>query len=173
MSSLQITLKSLRTFPSLSRGTMCYHATVYVHGVRVGAIENRGDGGCSRLYPDEGSDQAASLIREARQFARTQTWTFDGKTQPYELLEDYIDSIAEGDADRRALQSRCRRLMKGRVVLVMDDSLLEVKAAPTGQVFAALRERYGEAITILNELPVEKAMALYVRHATPVAEAGA
>jgi len=173
MSSLSITFKSLRSFPSLSRGTLCYQATVYVQGVCVGSIENRGDGGCSRLYPVDGSNEAQVLIEQARQFARTQTWTFGEQTHTYQLLEDYLDALAADEIDRAELASRCRRLMKGRVVLVIDDKLYEVKAPPAPNVYAALRASKGSGITILNELPVKDAVALYVKHAMGAVEASA
>lgn len=166
MTPVAITFKGLRSFASLSHETRCYRATVYVQGQRVGTIENRGDGGCSHLVLVDRSPEVAALVEQARAFALTQSWTLDSKAYRYQLLEDYIDALVAVEADRRAIEDRCRRMLKGRVLVVVDQKLFEVRAKPSQAVYEALRARHGKDVTILNELPAAEAAAIYVRHAT-------
>ena len=43
---MKIELKSIKHYESMSEETYCFEASLYVDGERVGAVSNRGSGGC-------------------------------------------------------------------------------------------------------------------------------
>lgn len=164
MPSVIISLSNLRTIAAVSRGTQCYSASVLVDGVRVGVVENKGDGGASFLRPVSMAAHVAQLISRATAFATSQTWEWNGERHPYTFLEDYLDALVEQEAYRKALERDCKRTLKRSVLVLMDGRIMKTAAAPG--VCAALRALHGEAIVILNELPLPEAVALYVATAS-------
>lgn len=47
---MKVTLTSIKYFASLSEETPCYSALLWVDGVKVGEVSNRGHGGCDEAH---------------------------------------------------------------------------------------------------------------------------
>ena len=105
-----ITVKNVKIQEQLSEETLCFSATIYFRGQRVGEATNRGCGGCNNYH---WFDRAASAEIEA--WAEAQDLEFD-----FEKLDQIIGKLVHDFDDAR----RMKRLSKNRTVfrLAGDDA---------------------------------------------------
>lgn len=74
---MQIQLKNIKVFESLSEETTCFSATGYIDGVRCFTAENRGEGGSTNYHPyDYENPKHKELIRKAEAWAKEQPAIF-------------------------------------------------------------------------------------------------
>ena len=66
MKNKRITVKSVKVYKSLSRETLCFVASLYFDGKRVGQVSNRGAGG-SNFY----ESVPPSIMKAMREYAKT------------------------------------------------------------------------------------------------------
>jgi hypothetical protein len=163
-SDCPITLKALSANERLSEETLCYSATLYWHGRKIGAVQNHGHGGCTFFRPDPKASKAD--IDAATAHAATHTWDFNGTTEPYELV-DLADEIASAKVDEAANRRHLKRELKKATVIVLTDgaarSVVSVKRAFAPAFVPAIHARYaGRSPVILNELEFEAAFKLFV-----------
>ena len=113
---MRIELKNIKHFESMSEETFCFNASLYVDGKRVGAVSNRGHGGCHEY------DVNNDTIRQLNQWCKENlpTWSMDDD-QEYETdLELHISNLVADFLDTKHIKN----LLK-RSVVVMDDTCEE------------------------------------------------
>lgn len=157
-----ITFKNLSEHRSMSEETMCFDGTMYIDGVRVAFIENTGKGGMTDITPVEASEKVEALLARAKTFALTQTWEYEGKPEPYGDLESYIDQLVADEVTRKDLTRSFNRDVKAKVVVVIDGDVYSFKCAFNEANCAAIRKKHGEGVQILNALPRDEALKLYI-----------
>lgn len=166
---MKIELKGIKHYPSMSEETNCYEASLYVDGVKIGTVSNRGTGGCDDFY----GDRAA--------FATADEWC---KTNlpPYTL-----DVGGESHSGPTDLEMHCANLLEEHIITkdlkaAMKNSALftlpeqrglfqtgykaqrgKKKTAPDDALFAHVRKNHQGAV-ILNTLPFSEALTLYAAH---------
>jgi hypothetical protein len=101
-----ITVKNVQIQEKLSEETLCFSATIYFKGRRVGEATNRGCGGCNNYH---WFDRAASKVApaEIEAWAEDQDLEFD-----FEKLDQIIGKLVHDFDDAR----RMRRLSKNKTV---------------------------------------------------------
>ena len=157
-----ITFKNLSEHRSMSEETMCFDGTMYIDGVRVAFVENTGKGGMTDITPVERSEKVDGLLKRAKAFALTQTWDFDGRQEPYGDLESYIDQLVSEEVTRKDLTRSFNRDVKAKVVVVINGDVYSFKCAFNEANCAAIRKKHGDDVKILNEMPRDEALKVYI-----------
>ena len=113
---MRIELKNIKHFESMSEETLCFNANLYVDGKKVGAVSNRGHGGCHHYEFDTKTQQELNRWCEEN----LPKWSM-GDDQEYETdLELHISNLVADFADTKHIKN----LLK-RSVVVMDDTCEE------------------------------------------------
>jgi len=163
---MKIELKGVKHYPSMSEETNCYEANLYVDGVKIGTVSNRGTGGPDDFY----GDRTAFATADEWCKANLPPYTLDlgGETHSgptdiemhcANLLEEYIVT-----KDLKAA------MKKSALFTLPDESGIYrtgYKAqrgsklkAPDEALFAHVRQKHHGAV-ILNTLPISEAIAIY------------
>jgi hypothetical protein len=155
---MKIELKNIKYSEFASHETSCFEAAVYIDGKRAGTVENDGQGGCNFYHPH---DLEEALQAHAKTLPKV-------KYQEHEFDQD-ADTLI-GDLLMQHLHAKdLKRAMNKRILFVTHDGLLKetinlerqrmesilANAALTGQL---------KAKTILNLLPFDQALSLYLNH---------
>ncbi|KZC32639.1 MULTISPECIES: hypothetical protein [unclassified Rhodanobacter] len=165
MSTPSFQFKSLREFRQLSEETLCFMATLYIDGVRVAQLENRGTGGPTSVMPVSKDAKIRELIERAQAFALTQTWTYAGATHNHASLDSYLDSLVEDELTRRDLDRQFKRHMKVHCLFLTSEGLFTFPRPYTAAIGDAIRRKHGSDVRVLNELPEAEGKALFEKHA--------
>tara|TARA_R100001129_G_scaffold34674_2_gene23575 strand:- start:628 stop:1131 length:504 start_codon:yes stop_codon:yes gene_type:complete len=113
---MRIELKNIKHFESMSEETLCFNASLYVDGRKVGAVSNRGHGGCHEYGFDMKTQQELNRWCEEN----LPKWSMDDD-QEYETdLELHISNLVAHFLDTKYI----KKLLKNNVV-VMDDTCEE------------------------------------------------
>ena len=113
---MRIEIKNIKHVESMSEETFCFSANLYVDGKKIGAVSNRGHGGCHEY------DFNNDTVRELNQWCKENlpTWSMDDD-QEYETdLEMHISNLVADFLDTKHI----KKLLKNSVV-VMDDTCKE------------------------------------------------
>jgi hypothetical protein len=157
-----ITLKNLKTMPSLSEETTAYTATVYVDGVKLCEASNTGQGGEDRFHPVAGKTYADIAEVEAR--IKATYPKFDLSEGLGQIDMDLSLVISEVMAEAEWLKDY-RRTTKSKVLYIKPGEkavyqMKIVKGRALEEHYAFLRGKTPDAI-ILNEKPEAEGLALY------------
>ncbi len=157
---MDIQLKNISHHARLSEETECYSASLWVDGVKIGDVSNRGHGGGDEFYGDHVA------------YARADAWCkvnlphteFDGHDLGPQTLEDHCGALLS----RYLMQRDLQRAMRGRVLTIEDGRVMETRFKGCRKVgperIAHVRSRAPDA-KILNDMPFAKALELYEAHA--------
>lgn len=141
---VSIELRRVAYNKRLSEETPCFTADVWVNGERVGDVRNHGHGGSDIVYPP-----ALGAFLDAY-----------AKTLPRPANQEYPEcgETVIGRALERALARQdLARKLRTRTVFASQSVLYTTKATP-----AQIRINYPGA-QVLNEMPPEEALTLYLR----------
>ncbi|UJJ60600.1 hypothetical protein [Rhodanobacter denitrificans] len=165
MSAPTFQFKSLRELKQMSEETICFVATLYVDGVRVAQLENRGFGASTNVTPVSSDPKVRQLLDRAREFALTQTWTYDSKTHNHTSLDSYLDVLVADELARRDIDRQFKRHMKVHCLFLTGEGLFTLPRPYLAAMGEALRREHGPDVVILNELPEAEGRALFEKHA--------
>lgn len=169
--TIKVELKSIKSYPSMSRGTAAYSAKILVDGVLLGEVSNDGNGGCDRFQATgKNVREANSLYDEACRRVKDEMPRVDlaDPGEPENLIEDSMDFLCARIVADHDLLKRLRRMMKTKV-LVFDKGRPDRRGAPLYEyrlsspaslpgVAAGIRRKHPDA-WILNEQSEEDAIA--------------
>lgn len=109
---MKIELKSIKHYESMSEATLCFNANLYVDGKKVGAVSNRGYGGCHDYDVDMKTQE------ELNTWCKENLPKWSMNDQEYETdLELHISNLVADFADTKHLKS-----LFNKSVVVMDDT---------------------------------------------------
>lgn len=163
---IQIELRNIKHAAFASEETLCYSATLYADGVKLGEVSNDGHGGCDMFHPAPGKSWADYNAADARVKAEHPPldMTAYGMAEPMaQSLECLCATIVEQEQERK----RLARMLKA--------SLLFFKTPPTGEgaalysiklkghpasAAALVVKRGNPDAVILNGMPEAEALAL-------------
>ena len=116
---MKIELKSVKLFEELSEETEAFTATLFVDGVRLADVSNRGSGGPHDLTPVEGKTYGDIKFLDEWCKSHLPKWGADfGDGDVYDTdLELQISHLVEAE---RKIQ-KIKKLLRGKLVLVDDD----------------------------------------------------
>lgn len=167
-----ITFKNLAEHRNMSEETICFEATLFIDGVRVAFVENSGKGGMTNISPVEASDKVKRLLERAKAFALTQTWEYKGKQEPYGDLESYIDTLVADELSRKDLVRRFGRQIKDKVLVLIGGDIYTFNCAFNDANSAAIKRKHGDEVKILNAMPRDEAIKLFVDTVTAASKRG-
>ena len=158
---MNIELKNVQHFERMSEETDCYSASLYVDGVKIGEVSNRGCGGCDEFHGDRAAyDRADRWCRES--LPKLPPLFEDG-----EPMEQTIETVCHDRLTDWLLRRDMKRAMARRALFVKPDHAGKVfqlgyrgTAKPDERLFAEVERRHPDA-TILNRLPEAEALRLY------------
>lgn len=165
MSDLTFQFKNLREFRQLSEETQCFVATLYIDGVRVAQLENRGFGGCTSVTPVSKDPNVRALLERATAFALTQTWTYGTTTANHASLDSYLNGLVFDELARRDIERQFKRQAKKHCLFLTSEGLFTYARPYTPAIGEALRQKHGSDVRVLNALPLAEAVALFEKHA--------
>ena len=127
-------LKRLTTLQSRHSGALTYDADVYIEGVKVGTVENRGDGGAS-WYRPSGVDASVS-VDKYEDYLKTLPAKLD--VPPYEArdlqartLVDACDKLVEDMLARKVTERTVKRAEQhGHTIALLNTGGCLVVTAP-------------------------------------------
>lgn len=125
-SHMSISLKNFKYYDSMSEETLCFEASVYFNGKRIGDVRNDGHGGEAHFRADWKTCSHA-LIEQAEAWAKAfvpmnngePEFLDDEKTIPYRFtsVADYCDYAASQEARKKDLEKQYARACRGGKVL--------------------------------------------------------
>lgn len=161
---MNIELKNLKYFASGSEETNAFTATVYIDGERTFVASNSGKGECCRFEPVKG--KSYSDIHQVESWINTQPDYVDDDLNI--TLNDNLDFTITRLVDRELLKRELLKILKKRIVLYdpnPESGGLKQLSSKLNPVNLATYRNTLEATfhncLILNELDLEKALALY------------
>ena len=172
---MKLEMKAIKHFASGSEETYCYTAVVYLDGKPFADVGNDGQGGCDRVHPHDKTP-----------LTRVQgAWN-----KKYKEIEDYFASLPNLDVgkydylpegltqsfelwcglqvDKYLTTRDLKRHLKRAYLFTTKDGLMENRSLPLNNTPKVdlikrqqIKRRYPEAV-ILNELPIEEALEIYI-----------
>lgn len=182
---MQITLKNVKHYPSMSEETNCFEAVVYADGKKVGYVANRGCGG-----ENEWSVTDNALYGALEAYAKTLPRKSFSSLPHLELTEGgTLTEVAgyEQDADslvddaliailREKEEKKFRKMFEKdidtKILYVKDGAVWGTKYGPTKALTPAMiahrtakiSKLLGEGYVILNALPSDEGFALWKQY---------
>lgn len=155
---MEITIKNLKVLEELSQETLCFSASVYVNGKKVGTAENTGHGGMTdlnlyRKKADGDWERNRELYEELKEYVPQFTWDFDGEPVPH-TVDSYIDELVWKEYERKDLLKQCRNQVLFRIPgeEYKEGEYSFVRNTKfSDKVKAALEKRHGKGLYIVNE----------------------
>jgi hypothetical protein len=144
---MKIELKRISYNSRLSQETSAYAADVWVNGVKRGTVQNDGHGGPDLIFPH-------TLAQEIETYAKTLPPTkFHDMTLP-QSAESIFGKLLDQHLVGKALQ----RKMKTKILFTAaDGKVYEMKGSIPPK----------DAVRVLNYLPIEEAVELYLKTTKP------
>lgn len=157
---MQITLKNVRHYPSMSEETECFEATVYIDGKKAGEVVNRGQGGAHEMGRDlytRLSEYAKTLpIREVT--CGGQQYSFPPDAEG--LIDDALSAFLKAKDEVR-FEKMARKDLSTRLVFLRDGKLLQTKKLPAATLLEAVQHYVKKGETVLNALPFAEAYPIW------------
>lgn len=143
---MNIELKNIKYFATMSEETHCFEATLYVEGKNAGAVSNRGQGGCNEYYlkPEfkyENINKAVSskVQYEDRELTRDLDWICS------DIVDDWLT--------RREI---VKDLKAKWVMRSTDNKIYEIKKTRVPEV-ARIKAKWPDHV-VLNDLTIDEAI---------------
>jgi hypothetical protein len=150
MAITKVELKNIKTLESNSEETLCFTASLYLDGKRVGKVSNAGRGGPTCVDALD-TPEARVRVKEFYEWCREQP-AVEGEWGPLSMdSEFYLDLLVE----KTQLQKRCAKAVLFRLVGKPKPGQYYVIKYKAGEYPAARRhvaDKYGESVEeVLND----------------------
>lgn len=167
---MAITFKRFSGNERMSEETMCYATDVLFEGKPIGSCRNDGRGGEGFFQQASGVDE--KLLERAADWVRQQVYreedgsaaTFDGKIMTMERIGEYCDYLACEVMNEKRVVSQVKRKLRTSVLFVdpaRNNDIFAIKGPYKGQPMKqAIEQRYPGAV-VLNDLPIDQAVAAF------------
>jgi len=162
---MKVQLKNVKYFAAGSEETSCFVATVYIDGVKAGAVENDGRGGAHYYSPHTLetvlADYAKSLPAESTPYMDPLD-----KSVPF-VFQPNADTVVDRALDDFLQARDLRRLLSTHVLYVRDGRVYQTKRFPAVTVAGWCAKgaewlcRKVNATAVLNLMPFDSALTLY------------
>ena len=153
-----IELKNIKHSAFASQETFCYEASVYFNGKRVGTARNDGHGGADYQYIEDkqGWDSMQKYI-DSLLIEHDEVLDFKYKPD--------IEGICSDLVNKWLMLKDLKKLLKKKAVIsISAGQLMEIgykgTKKPDAALFSHARKQHPGG-TLLNELPITDALALY------------
>tara|TARA_R110002110_G_scaffold86439_3_gene225604 strand:+ start:2986 stop:3477 length:492 start_codon:yes stop_codon:yes gene_type:complete len=160
---MKIEIKNVKHSEFASQETHCFEASVYLDGKKVADTGNDGHGGCDNTYfvndaaQKAVNDYIASLPKHVCSFT-------DPNTGEPAILDESLDMIVGELVNEFLLKRDMKRDLSKRVLFTVANGEVHqsrtLKAAQRDALLANIPAAW-EAVSILNLLPTNEALAIY------------
>jgi len=157
---MKIELKNLKHSVFASQETLCFDASVYVNGVKLGTVSNIGNGGATRIYLSPGTQ---GLMKEVEAYCKTlPPLTNIDSINPIQMdFELHIDLLVEREVHKKKLVSA----MKNKIIVSTKPGeimtvTLKKGVKLTDEIIALYQSKNPDFI-VLNTLPLDEALKLF------------
>ena len=123
---MSITLKAVKIHQDMSEETLCFSASLYWNGKRVGSVSNRGCGGCNDYHYD-----SPAIRKEIRDWVEAEPvfWK-DGSECTFEKLDCIVSQIVHEEDEKKWLKNQMRNKVLFRLEGDDEDSMRTFKLKP-------------------------------------------
>lgn len=112
-----VELKNVKTSKFASEETICFEASVYVDGVKVGVVSNDGRGGCNMWSPWSAEAQVKAIALAMPKY----------KNETFEVADQLVNDLLM----RIDVEKEVKRKMKDRMYFIKNNELYTtVKLTP-------------------------------------------
>lgn len=149
---MNIELKNVSIDKQLSEETICFAASVYVDGVKVGDASNRGQGGPTDVwFSDEGVEKKVQAYVATLPKGKLETG--DGKVIEYELgIDGLIDRLVAKEDEKREFRRWCKKKLVFRLKGDRDGEYRTLTSPYSPEAKSWVVNKYGNDLDfILNE----------------------
>jgi|ETNmetMinimDraft_26_1059896.scaffolds.fasta_scaffold34952_4 hypothetical protein len=161
-----ITVKNLKVAEFASEETLCFQATVYVDGKRAFLASNEGHGGPTNFDPLKFSKPEVARFRALVADLAKWAKTLPKGTAHLDVYDQCLESLVDDAVQKAQDEKRLRKLLKkGTIWTQANGQRAEIRAyrcSPSDPGFRAFVERDFPGAVILNDVPFERAMELYI-----------
>ena len=156
---MKIELKNVKHSEFASHETHCFEAAIYIDGKRAGTVENDGRGGCNFYHPHE---VGAAIQAYAKTLPKVRYHEHEFDQDADTIIGDLLVHHLTAKDLKRALNKRILFVSSDgqlKETIGLDKTKMEAAlASPT------ITEKL-KAKKILNLLPFDEALSLYINHA--------
>ena len=173
----RITIKRLKVASFASEETLCYEATVLFDGFPIAQARNDGHGGLTLLRVIRGAEDK---LKAAEAFATALPPLISEHSDPQDpthklelpmSLDFLVDLLASREHEDNRLRAMFRKDFTKKILFVADNQLLYLQRVKRNlcsntelrRLHAQVRAKHGPETTILSDLGVEEAYALWKR----------
>lgn len=157
---MKIELKNFKHAAFASEETLCFEATVYVDGKKLGDASNSGRGGCTNIYV---APENREWLKQVEAHCLTLPGVkFDDTMLPMDF-EFLVDTLASDKVAEKGLKSA----MRNKIIIAKPEApgeIFEVSLRKGVKLTPAIIADYqskNPTYKILNTMPLEKALKLY------------
>jgi hypothetical protein len=107
----KLSVKNVKEAKFMSQETICFTASVYFNGKKIGTAENAGHGGNTMIYPDPGKRNEFVAAEKWALAQPAQEWEVDWQDDPMIVesnMELLIDDLVVEFLDNRDWKRRCK-----------------------------------------------------------------
>lgn len=157
---MNISLSKVKISKFASHETTCFEATILIDGKAVGSARNDGNGGATFIYP-------RSVEERLEKYAAALPAETIGKGKQMLTFQPTAETLIDDLVIRHQAAQALKRLLKDKVVFVSKGKLYSAKFS--GGIPADAKKRLN-ADLILNTIPENEAVSIYLKHAKNDAE---
>lgn len=160
---MKIELKNIQAIRAMSEETECFHATVWIDGIKAGEASNDGHGACNMYHPWE---LGTRLEEYAKTLPEEKVDMGNGKTFMMQPSADTVIGDALGAALaskdlKRLLSSKIVYTVKGKSGIFATKKLDPIQVAKVAIQGVAVLPPKWNVDQCLNSMPFEEALKLY------------
>lgn len=156
-----LAVKNVKHAKFMSEETLCFTASVYFNGKKVGTAENRGQGGNTMIFPDSGKSDQLTQAEEWAKAQPPQEWEVEWQDEPMIVdtdIEILVDELVAQFLEDRDWKRRLKKKTYFRLEGDEEGSYLVINHPYDERVKAHLNKKYGDSISeIINERFLSKA----------------
>jgi len=153
----------------MSEETICFSASLFLDGKKIGEASNEGQGGCTFIhYVDANAKATLEAFAKSLNPADFKGWEF--RIEGFDVT-DLVDILVEQEDKKKETQKIVKKVKKDcadKVIFLksgadpkMGYSLLKCGAANIERGIIAMQTKYGKDITIVNGLSDEAIASIF------------
>jgi len=159
---MKIELRGIKYSAFASQETLCYEASIYIDGVRVGTVDNDGRGGSDNVHPWEVAERIDEYAKGLPKF--TCEWIDKETGRPGEIHQNHEIIFGELMNDH-LIKKDLKGFLASKIVYTSDGKLYATNAKSASELKIALAKpdlkQQLKADVILNLLPFDEALQTF------------
>lgn len=165
-------IKALKVAEFASEETLCFQAKIYMDGKPAVLVSNEGHGGPDMHYPIKFDDETSkerfrAAMAELEKLGESKFWTYTHDDGESEQIPMGVDGVVGEMVDAVRTTNIVKRELRKKILFTKPDAEGIWAASFPNKVDREMHlrlwaEKFPER-TILNRLPIEKAVELYLQ----------